>query len=251
LTPAYWAAFGNSGAALHYLHALVPGALEAKDQNGMTPAHAAAQYGSAAALECLNELVPGALEVKDEYDYTPAHHAALSDSWAAIQCIQKLVPGALETKDEFGQTPADIAEADGYTELAQYLQLASKCNDLMSAAMLRLPQRMERLLHDGADPTTQLVHQQDTHTALSLALNQPQYSCSMEMCPQTVELVRRSLVFSEEAHHLFPPGFRRAVRHVLGVKVALDRTQPEIAFSRMPAALWMVVLEKLDRNYAI
>ena len=66
-----------------------------------------------------------------------------------------------------------------------------------------------------------------------------------------MELVRRSLVFNEEAHQLFPPGFRRAVRHVLGLKVALDRTQPSIAFSRMPSALWMVVLEKLDRNYAL
>ena len=73
----------------------------------------------------------------------------------------------------------------------------------------------------------------------------------MEVCPQTVELVRRSLVFNEEAHQLFPPGFRRAVRHVLGLKVALDRTQPAIALSRMPAALWMVVLEQLDRNYTI
>merc|ERR1712086_278207 len=123
--------------------------------------------------------------------------------------------------------------------------------DLMSAAMLRLPQRMERLLHDGADPTTQLVHRQDTHTALSLALNQPQYSCSMEVCPQTVELLRHSLVFSEEAHHLFPPGFRRAVQYIFGLKVALDRMQPEIAFSRMPNALWIMVLEKLDRNYAL
>merc|ERR1712166_1461356 len=148
-------------------------------------------------------------------------------------------------ESKWGETPADLAEEQGHTELAQYLQLASKCNAFMSAAMLRLPQRMERLLHDGADPTTELVHQQDTHTALSLALNQPQYSCSIEVCPQTVELVHRSLVFSEEAHHLFPPGFRRAVRHVLGLKVALDRTQPAIAFSRMPAALWMVVLEKL------
>jgi len=50
---------------------------------------------------------------------------------------------------------------------------------------------------------------------------------------------------------LFPPGFRRAVRHVLGLKVALDRTQPEIAFSRMPNALWMMVMERLDRNYAL
>ena len=204
-----------------------------------------------AALECLNELLPGSLETKDGYGSTPAHYAGRYDSVAAIQCIHKLVPGTLETKDKWGSTAADIAEDEGHTELAQYLQLASKCNDLMSAAMLRLPRKMERLLHDGADPTTQLVHQQDTHTALSLAVNQPQYSCSMEVCPQTVELLSRSLVFNEEAHQLFPPGFRRAVRHVLGVKVALDRMQPEIAFSKMPAALWMVVLEKLDRNYTI
>ena len=44
LAPAHWAAIGNRVAALQYLHALVPGAmdcLEAKDEDGSTPAHAA------------------------------------------------------------------------------------------------------------------------------------------------------------------------------------------------------------------
>ena len=102
---------------------------------------------------------------------------------AAMQCIHELAPGALDTED--GETLAGLAEEEMYTELAQYLQFASKCNDLMSTAMLRLPQRVERLLRDCADPTAQLVHQQDTDTALSLALKQPEYSCSMEYVVST------------------------------------------------------------------
>ena len=103
--------------------------------------------------------------------YTPAHLAAASDSVAAIQCIQ-CIPGASEAKGRWDETLAGLAERGGDKELAQCLQLTSKCNDLVSAAMLQLPQRVERLRHDGADPTTQLVHQQNTYTAPSLALGQ-------------------------------------------------------------------------------
>jgi len=95
----------------------------------------------------------------------------------------------------------------------------------------------------------------ERYTVLDLAQNSlcpsAQNDWSTEVCLETVQLVQRSLSWSRndaKAHYLFPPQFRRAVRHILGLKVALDRMEPAITFSNMSESLWLMVIEHIDRD---
>ena len=179
-------------------------------------------------------------------------------------------------QDRSGLDPSAIARVQGHQELAQYLQLTTESTDLMSAVILRQPSVVEQLLHDGADPTAKLCwedgqfwgpgHEEqlefwgpstaaEHYTVLDLAQNNLCHSAqkdwSAEVCLETVEMVQRSLVWSRndtKAHYLFPPNFRRVVRHILGLKVALDRMEPAITFSNMSESLWMMVIEHIDRG---
>ena len=118
----------------------------------------------------------------------------------------------------------------------------------MLAAADSLPAVAEALLHDGADPTVSQVYQGTTLTALLIAENLPQaFSWSLAVCPETVKLLKRAMRWSSsQSYRLFPPRFRRGVRHVFGLKVHLEQLQ-EIPM--LPVVVWQMVVAELPRTW--
>ena len=65
------------------------------------------------------------------------------------------------------------------------------------------------------------------------------------VCAHTLNLIQSSLQWTPEGHYLFPPSFRRGVKHVLGVKIALD-TDDARGF---PQPIWMMIISFLPRDW--
>jgi len=139
------------------------------------------------------------------------------------------------------------------------LHLALKCT----------PQScLYRLLHSGADPTevvpygfTELERYVITsaagiaveaasipngcYTSFSLATNTPLYAWSLEVCEITSELIERSLQWDESSNVLFPPSFRKGIKHILGLQLALRKaTRPTISL-----ALLLIIVRYLPRDW--
>ena len=108
---------------------------------------------------------------------------------------------------------------------------------------------VRELLHSGEDPTFTVQYQQHTLSALVLATNETTCSRAAPVCTETLRLIERSLQWSPydlEAHYLFPPAFRRGVRHVLGLMVALERVGREL-----PQHIWMLIVASLPRDWGL
>ena len=120
---------------------------------------------------------------------------------------------------------------------------------LLLAAADRLPAVAEELLRNGADPAVGQVHQGSTLIALLVAENLPQaFSWSLEVCPETVKLLKRAMRWSTQSYRLFPPRFRRGVRHVLGLKVYLEQRQE---LPMLPAVVWQMIVAELPRTWGL
>ena len=116
----------------------------------------------------------------------------------------------------------------------------------MVAVVLQSPQEIKALLHAGADPTCTVQLPNGIQTAHSLATNEPPRTWFATICPDTVDLVESSLNWSVKSHYLFPPGFRRGVKHVCGLKVALDRADHQLS-----NPVWMMIISQLPRNWVV
>ena len=116
----------------------------------------------------------------------------------------------------------------------------------MRAVVLQSPQEIKALLHEGADPTCTVQLPSGIQTAHSLAINDPPRTWFSTTCSDTVELIESSLTWSVESHYLFPPGFRRGVKHVCGLKVALDRADHQLS-----NPVWMMIISHLPRKWAV
>ena len=93
------------------------------------------------------------------------------------------------------------------------------------------------------------MYQDSTLTALLVAENLPQaFSWSMEVCPETIKLLKRSLRWSTQSYRVFPPRFRRGVRHVFGLKVHLEHRQE---MPMLPAVVWQVIVAELPRTWGL
>ena len=107
-----------------------------------------------------------------------------------------------------------IASAKEHSKLTELLEFWSQLTPLMVAIVLQSPQEIEALLHEDTDPTCTVQLPSGTQTAHSLAINYPPRTWFNTICPDTVDLIESSLTWSVESYHLFPPGFRRGVKHV-------------------------------------
>merc|ERR1712166_696345 len=88
---------------------------------------------------------------------------------------------------------------------------------IMKAVVMRNHVKLQRLLHSGGNPHVTVQHQQHTLDALVLATIYTNTACwAAPVCAETLNLIQRSLQWTPEAHQLFPPSFRRGVKHVLG-----------------------------------
>lgn len=128
----------------------------------------------------------------------------------------------------------------------ELLELWQARTPLIAAVIARLPLLVERLLNAGASPTAAVRGAQREHSALSLT-TQPTTPWGTGVCMETATLIERSLVWSPsdlKAHKLFPPGFRRGVKHVCGLRVALCK-----AGRVLPEASWLLIISHLPRDW--
>ena len=114
----------------------------------------------------------------------------------------------------------------------------------MVAVVLQRPQEIKALLHAGADPTRTVHLPSGVQSAYSLATNEPPRTWFGTICPDTLDLVESSLNWSVKSHHLFPLGFHNGVKHVCGLKVALDRGDHQLSNS-----VWMIIIWHLPWNW--
>ena len=71
---------------------------------------------------------------------------------------------------------------------------------------------VERLLHEGADPTTVVVHEGHNYTALDLANSGPStYIWSLDICDETADRIARSFQLQHE-DDIHPPNADRLYR---------------------------------------
>ena len=250
-TPAHAAAMLGQSKSLRCLHTLVPGTLSAQDNDGGTPAHHAATIGKVKSLQCLHELVPDTLSAQDNDGTTPAHLAAMLGHVDVLRCLrQRVPPDTLSARSKHsGYTPKVFAQIEGHTVAAEYLEACQVLSPLLLAAADRLPGVVEELLRGGADPTASQVYQSNTLTALLVAGNLPEaFSWSLAVCPETVKLLQRAMRWSTQSHRLFPPRFRRGVRHVFGLKVHLEQRQE---MPMLPAVVWQMIVAELPRTWGL
>ena len=249
-TPAHLAAGCGHVDVLQCIYELVPDALSAQDNYGHMPAHIGVMRGHMNVLQFLRKLVPHTLSARDSVGQTPAHHAAFSGHVDALRCLRQLVPDALNAKDITDSTPADLARRHGHTFAAEYLEACEVWSPLLFAAADRLPGVAEELLHNGADPTASQEYQGSNLTALLVAQNLPQaFSWSLEVCPETVKLLKlRAMRWSTQSYRLYPPRFRRGVRHVFGLKVHLERSQE---LQMLPAVMWQMIVAELPCDWGL
>jgi hypothetical protein len=166
-----------------------------------------------------------------------------------LRCLRQLVPDTTRARDNDGHTTKEYAEAGGHIIAAEYLEACEVWSPLLLAAADRLPAVAEELLHNGADPAESQVHQGSTLTALLVAENLPQaFSWSLEVCPETVKLLKRAMRWSTQSYRLFPPRFRRGVRHVFGLKVYLEQRQE---LPMLPAVVWQMIVAELPRTWGL
>ena len=117
---------------------------------------------------------------------------------------------------------------------------------VMNAVVMRNDVQLQELLNSGEDPHVTVQHKGGTLDALILATIEEDAACwAAPVCAQTLNLIQSSLQWTPEAHHLFPPSFRRGVRHLLGAKVALD-TDDDRGF---PEPIWMMIISFLPRDW--
>ena len=246
LTPAHSAAQAGQTGVIRHLVETDPACLIIQDSIGQSPAHLAALSGRASVIQCLGELMPSTLHATEENGGTPAHYAAWDNQLAVVRCLFEFARATLQIKDDRGDIPVGLVQ-DSNGTIAQFLRCCTDWTPLMAAVVLRRPSIVAQLLHIGADPTAIVVHEKREITAFDLAINSAQDRWSLEICPQTVQLVTRSLKWSPyqlKWHKLFPPQFRHGVRHVCGLKVALDA-----ADRRLPNPLWLMIISFLPRGW--
>ena len=93
------------------------------------------------------------------------------------------------------------------------------------------------------------MYQGITLTALLVAQSLPQaFSWSLEVCPQTVRVLKLAMRWSPQSYLLFPSRFRRGVRHVYALKVHLEQS---LALPMLPAVMWHMIVAELPRSWAL
>merc|ERR1712166_15345 len=212
--------------------------------NGATPLHVASQENH---VEVVAVLLDGGASV--DGGYTPLFAASAKNSIGTMK--QLLAAGASRDIAVREYTPLQVAKHFNHTAAVELLEawpLISP-HPLMVATITGNSAAVRELLHSGEDPVFTVQHQQHTLSALVLARNEATCSWAAPVCTDTLHLIERSLQWSPydlKAHYLFPPAFRRGVRHVLGLMVALERTG-----CGLPQHIRMLIIASLPRDWGL
>ena len=217
---------------------------------GWTPLYAASCNNSIEVVAVL--LDRGAsVDLATDDGWTPLHTASYKNKIEAMK--QLLAAGASRDIAVQGYTPLRVAKHLKHLKLEAWPLLSQ--HQLMVATVTGNSEAVRQLLHSGEDPTLTVQYQQHTLSVLVFARNETTCSWAAPVCTYTLRLVERSLQWSPydlKAHYLFPPAFRRGVRHVLGLMVALERVCHELPqHIPLPQHVWMLIIASLPRDWSI
>jgi len=217
--------------------------------NGVAALMYAGLYGHNESIELLLGASASVDEV-DNYGRTALMCASLRGHSASIE----LLLGASASVDQAGnggRTALMFASRNNHHTTEDLLRSWTLLSPLMMAVVLRNPVQVRALLHLGAGPMHTVELPSGTHSAWSLALNDPPQSWAKETCTETMQLamVRSSLTWSQESHSLYPPRFRRGVRHLLALRQANKMALTGNHLCNLPEPLAMLIISHLPRNW--
>ena len=220
--------------------------------NGATSLYVACQNNHIALVDLL--LAAGAnVDVTiingDAVGSTPLLTASQRGQTAVV--MRLLAAGASQDIALGTITPIKIAKQQKHTAVVELLDVwpALSTSRLMVATAMRQESTVRALLNSGEDPNVTVQHQQHTLSALILATMDEATSCwAAPVCPKTFRLIKQSLQWSphKEVHQLFPPAFRRGVRHILGLMLALESVKHKLTQDE-----WMRIIACLPRDWGL
>ena len=226
-------------------------------KNGFTPLHAASQKNN---IEVVTLLLGAGASVDLTMDdgtnprypmdggHTPLLMASQRNNIEVMKHL--LATGASMDLAVQGWTPLKIARHYKHTAAVELLEVWHHLTQLIIAARMRQEGKVWELLHSGEDPTLTVQYQQQTLSAITLATsNESTCSWAAPVCTDTLRLMERSLQWSPldlDAHQLFPPEFRRGVRHILGLMMALEQ-----GGRGLPHHVWMLIVAALPRKWGL
>ena len=109
----------------------------------------------------------------------------------------------------------------------------------MIAAVLQRPEDIKILLHAGAAAKHTVQLPNGTHSAHSLATNEPPRTWFGMICPDTVDMFESSLTWSVESHYT-------CFHLVSDAESTLVRASHQLSHS-----VWMVIISHLPQNWAL
>jgi ankyrin repeat protein len=177
---------------------------------------------------------------------TPLHLASYGGHTDVMRHL--LAAGASrDIADANWNAPLELAEMCDQTAAMELLtEWPKNLTPIMNAVAMRNGVQLQGLLQSGEDPHVTVQHKQLPLNALTLATMEETAACwAAPVCAQTLKLIQSSLQWTPEGHYLFPPSFRRGVKHLLGAKVALD-TDDDREF---PEPIWMMIISFLPRDW--
>ena len=217
-------------------------------KNGCTPLHTASRKNN---IEVATVLLDrgASLDSTTDNGQTPLYIASYNNSIEAMK--QLLAAGASRDVAAKGWTALKAAKHFNHIAAMELLEAWPLLSQhlLMVATITRNSAAVRELLHSGEDPAFAVQYQQHTLSAVVLARNETSCSWAAPVCTDTLRLIERSLEWSAydlEAHYLFSPAFRRGVRHVLGLMVALER-----AGRGLSQHMWMLIVASLPRCWGL
>ena len=232
---------GDTGQVQTLLAAKAP--VDHTNKYGTTSLMKASIKGHIAPMEVLLAAKAN-VDQADKHGATALRYASVEGDSALVELLLAAKANVDQAAND-GQTALSLASYEGHSELAELLEFWSELTPLMLAVVTQSPQEIKALLHEGADPTWTVLLPSGIETAHSLAINDPPRTWFSATCLDTVDLIESSLTWSVESHYLFPPGFRRGVKHVYGLKVALDRADHQLS-----NPVWMMIISHLPRHWA-
>ena len=246
-TSLYTACQGNSIQAVTLL--IDAGAsVDLAADGGRTPLYIASYKNN---IQAVTLLIDGGASVDLATDnrQTPLYMASYNNSIEVMK--QLLAAGASRDVAAKGWTALRVAKHFNHTAAVELLEAWPLLSQhlLMVATVTGNSAAVRQLLHSGEDPAFTVQYQQHTLSALVLARNETTCSWAAPVCTDTLRLIERSLQwlpYDLEAHYLFPPAFRRGVRHVLGLMLALERVGREL-----PQHIWMLIIASLPRYWGL
>ena len=169
--------------------------------------------------------------------------AAVSGQFELVRLL--VCQGAL-VKPRAELVVLQMVETREFELIKAILSVAPQLSRLMLAVVDRDLQAVERLLCIWGNEPKHVVHIDGTSYSANTLL-EDNLPWSKPVCEEVTKMLRRASSWSPKSHMLFPIEFRKVVKQILMLQVALESSQ----LPRLPQIVWDKVIAHLPRNYKL